>query len=113
MRDLTLAINQAATNARKKSNPAAVLRWNLAILFSIMALGMTYLLQINALGTKGYRIEALEKKIDQLQASQKQLEVQSSGLKSITRIQTEAQARNFVPAVGVNYIKDGDFALNK
>jgi cell division protein FtsL len=71
------------------------------------------LLQINALGTKGYQIRDLQQKITQQETAQKQLEIQSSGLKSITRIQTQAQAMNFVPATGVSYIKDGDFALNQ
>lgn len=111
MRDLTLAINQASVVRKKQSNPANVLRWNLAILTSILVLGLTYLFQINSLGTKGYQINNLEKQIKQLEIDYKQLEVQSSGLKSITRIQQEAISRNFVPATGVNYVSDNDFAL--
>jgi hypothetical protein len=111
MRDLTLAISQQTITRKKQANPAGILRWNLAILASIMILGLTYLFQINTLGTKGYSIKSLEQKIKQLELDHKQLEVQSSGLKSITRIQQEAQNRNFVPASGVNYIQDGEFAL--
>jgi cell division protein FtsL len=111
MRDLTLAINQQTISRKKHSNPAAILRWNLAILTCIMILGLGYLIQINTLGTRGYAIKNLEQKIKQLELEHKQLEVQSSGLKSITRIQQEAENRNFVPATGVNYLQDGDFAL--
>ena len=111
MRDLTLAINQQTIVRKKQANPAGTLRWNLAILASILILGLTYLFQINTLGTRGYNIKNLEQQIKQLELEHKQLEVQSSGLKSITRIQQEAQSRNFVPTSGVNYIQDGDFAL--
>jgi hypothetical protein len=110
MRDLTLAIQQSVVR-KKQSNPSSTLRWNLAIICSILILGLTYIFQINSLGTRGYAIKDLEKKIKQLEIEHKQLEVQSSGLKSITRIQQEAQTRNFVPTSGVNYIQDGDFAL--
>ena len=111
MRDLTLAINQNTTVKKRHANPANVLRWNMAILVSILVLGLTYLFQINALGTKGYQIRNLEQKIKELSVEQKVLEVEGSELKSITRIQQEAMARNFVPTQGVNYIKDGDYAL--
>jgi len=111
MRDLTLAIEAGNLARKKHSNPANVLRWNLAILTSILILGLAYLFQINSLGTKGYQIKNLEQKIKTLEAEHKQLEVHSSTLMSITRIQQEARNRNFVPAVGVHYIQDGDFAL--
>ncbi len=110
MRDLTLAINQAVPRKRQ-SNPANTLRWNLAIICSILGLGLVYLFQINALGTRGYQISNLEKQIKKLESEQKLLQVQASELKSITRIQQEAANRSFVPVAGVNYIKDGDFAL--
>ncbi len=111
MRDLTLAISNQTITKKRHSNPANVMRWNLAILASILILGLMYLFQINALGTKGYQISNLEKKIKQLEFEQKNLEVQSSELKSITRIQQEAVNRAFVPAAGVSYIQDSDFAL--
>ncbi|MGE5392865.1 MAG: hypothetical protein ACM3NH_03930 [Candidatus Saccharibacteria bacterium] len=110
MRDLTLAINSVITK-KKTKNPSAVLKWNIAILVSILSFGALYLFQINSLGTKGYVIRNLEVKIKQLETENKHLEVQTSSLKSITRIEQEAESRNFVPASNVTYIKDAGFAL--
>ena len=64
-----------------------------------------------AMGTRGYEIRQLEEQVRTLQAEQKQLQLQSSDLQSINRIQTDAQKLNFVPSTNVTYLKDSDFAL--
>ncbi len=110
MRDLTMAISQAEPRKRA-NNPTNTLRWNTAIIVSILFLGLLYLFQVNALGTKGYMIGELETGLDELRAENKHLEVKTAELKSISRIQAEAQARSFVPIAGVNYITDGGVAL--
>ncbi|MGE5298148.1 MAG: hypothetical protein ACM3KM_03220 [Acidobacteriaceae bacterium] len=110
MRDLSIAIhNQPAIH--KNTRRSSALTWNLAILISIVALGMTYLFQINSLGTKGYNIRSLETKIKQQEADRKQLEVTSSSLKSITRIEQEAKNKNFVPVSKANYIGADNYAM--
>lgn len=110
MRDLTLTLTKGVTK-KKVKNPSGVLKWNIAILISILSFGALYLFQINSLGTKGYVIRNLEVKVKQLEAQNKHLEVKSSSLMSITRIEQEAASRNFVPASHITYIKDAGVAL--
>ena len=110
MRDLSLAIPQGATKRKTKSSVSAY-RLNLAILTSIVLLGLTYLFVINSLGTKGYEIQKLDEQARALESQQKNLLMQASDLQSINRIQTEAQKLNFVPAANITYLKDSDFAL--
>lgn len=115
MRDLTIALSQAQSAAcgkkKTKNGSSPVLIWNIGILVSILSFGAMYLFQINSLGTKGYAIRNLEVKIKQLETEKKHLEVKTSSLKSITRIEQEAISSNFVPASNVTYIKDPGFAL--
>jgi cell division protein FtsL len=82
-----------------------------ALLALITALGFIYLFQVNSLGTRGYEIRQLEQKIKALEAENKVLQIESSSLSSITRIQQQAELLNMVPASGVTYIRDGNYAL--
>jgi cell division protein FtsL len=111
MRDLSLAISQPLFKKKTKSDPTQILQFNVLILALIMVFGFLYLFQINSLGTKGYEIRQLEQKIKILQVDNKALQLQSSNLSSITKIQKDAETLNMVPATEVTYIKDADFAL--
>ena len=110
MRDLTLALG-AYEAKRKTKNPATVQRLNLAILAAILILGLVYLFVINSMGTKGFAIKKLEQQLNQLEAEQKTLQIQSSDLQSINKLGAEAQKLNFVPTTNVTYIKASDYAL--
>lgn len=101
------ATMQPVRKKRKLSLPQI----NFVIFVIIAALGAAYLVSINSLSTKGYEIRLLEQRIKQLEATHKNLEVQSSNLQSITRIQQEAAKLNFVPVRQTVFMKDGDFAL--
>ena len=112
MRDLSLAIaNRGTRNTSSSFSVISVYRLNLAILASIVLLGLMYLFVVNSLGTKGYEIRKLEEQIRLLQADQKNLQMQSSDLQSIGRIETEVSKLNFVPATNVTYLKAADYAL--
>jgi cell division protein FtsL len=109
MRDLSLTFSQVGT--RRKINSLSVQQLNLAILAAIGILAVTYLFVVTSLGTRGYEIRNLEQQVRTLQETQKHLQLQSSDLQSITRIQTDAAKFNFVPSTSVTYLKDSDFAL--
>lgn len=111
MRDLSLSVNQSVSRKKTKDDSSSVLHFNLALLALIVAFGFVYLFQINTLGTRGYEIRQLEQKIKVLQAENKDLQITSSSLSSITQIQKDAESLQMVPAGSVTYIKDGDFAL--
>ena len=109
MRDLTLAF--PGSTARRKTGSLSSQQLNLSILAAIAILTLTYLFVVTSLGTRGYEIRQMEQQMRTLQAEQKQLQLQSSDLQSINRIQTDAQKLNFVPSTNVTYLKASDFAL--
>src|SRR6185436_19176407 len=110
MRDLSLSLS-LTKGISKTKNTASVYRLNLAILSSTALIVLAYLFVINSLGTKGYEIRKLESQMQLLTEQHKTLEMQTSDLQSITRIQSKAQLLNFVPNTNATYLKDSDFAL--
>jgi cell division protein FtsL len=114
MRDLSLTLSQPIFNVKKKSktlNPVWVLRLNIMLLALTVVFGFAYLFQVNSLGTQGYEIRQKEQQVKNLQVENKSLQIQSSSLSSITRIQQVAESMNMVPANDAVYIKDAGFAL--
>lgn len=91
--------------------PARTTKINLLLIICTVIFGLAYFLQINSLSTKGYEIRRLEQKIKSLELEQKHLEMQSSSLQSISRIQEQANKLNLVPINNVAFIKDSDYAL--
>lgn len=110
MRDLSIAF-PAGLLKKRTGNPVYTKVLNLSILAAIIFFGLLYLFGINATGTKGYQIRDLEQQVRITQEEQKNLQRQVSDLQSITRVQQLAQTLNFVPATGITYLKDSDFAL--
>jgi cell division protein FtsL len=115
MRDLSLTLSQPfkskSRGGTSASGVASSLPINLALLSLIVTIGFLYIFQVNTLGTRGYEIRQLEQQVKALDASNKQLQIQSSSLSSITKIQKDAEAFRMVPATNVTYIKDAGFAL--
>jgi uncharacterized membrane protein len=112
MRDLSLNLSQPLFNKKTNSiNPAWVLHANVLLAGLIIFFGFAYLFQVNSLGTQGYEIRQMEQKVKVLQAENKSLQIHSSSLSSITKIQRDAELLNMVPATDVVYLKDSDFAL--
>ena len=112
MRDLSISLTSGLGKKRTKATPNTKVL-NISILVGIVFFGLLYFFEINALGTKGYEIQKLQAQIKALEDQQKTLQLQASDLQSITRIQDEATALNFVPSTNVTYLKTSDFALNK
>ncbi len=110
MRDLTLAIPQGFSK-RKTQSISTTVQINFLLLILIVLLTGAYLFLVNSIGTKGYEIKKLEQQLAQLEFAQKKLQVQSSDLQSITKLQEVAQSLNFVPAQNPTYLRDHDYAL--
>lgn len=108
MRNLTLSLTGGFAQTKFNSS---VFRWNVAIVVCIAMLAATYLWQINSLSTRGYEIKKIEKDLTILQSQQKHLEMEVSNLQSINRIESASERLNYVPATGVTYIKDANYAL--
>lgn len=109
MRDLTLAFPKSLTN--KKTKQLNVFKWNIALLGLITLMGITYLFIVNSLSTAGFKIRNLEQQVAKLEEENKHLQILSSDLGSIDKIQETAKQLNFVPVTNVSYLKDSDFAL--
>ena len=75
--------------------------------------GVLYLLQVNALATRGYEIKKLEKRILELKEANRRLELESTALKSIETIESQARILNFVPSGRVNHVQDSNFSYNR
>jgi cell division protein FtsB len=84
---------------------------NLALVLLILFLGMTYFFGINNMASDSLRIKSLAAKLDDLEASHKKLELESSSLQSAASIEDLAKQLNLVPAANVTYLKDENFAL--
>ena len=110
MRDLTLTIPQGFYKRKTKAWSSS-LQLNLMLLVCTIVMVLGYLFMVNALGTKGYEIRKLEQEVRLLESDQKKMQVETSDLQSINRIQLYAQKLNYVPATNVTYLKDSDFAL--
>ncbi|MCL5435483.1 MAG: hypothetical protein M1275_00115 [Patescibacteria group bacterium] len=77
----------------------------------IVIMAVSYMALINIRVTKGFEIKALERKLAEIQKSQKQLEQRAAELQSIQNIEQKLDMSGFVPTTNVSYIKTGDYAL--
>lgn len=109
MKDLSLTLSTPFTTKRA-SVSTSVNKINIVMIALILGFGLTYLFLVNNLGTKGYEIRKLELQLRKLEDEQKQLQIQASDLTSIEKLQSEAQKLNYIPATGVTYLKESDFA---
>src|SRR5688500_6612958 len=95
MRDLTLAF--ASVPKRKTKTSVSTRTLNISLLSAIVFFTLLYLFQVNFLSTAGYKIRKLEQQVRLLESEQKTMQLQSSDLQSISRIQARSQNLNFVP----------------
>lgn len=77
----------------------------------LLVMGFSYLMLINDRATKGFEIKSLEKKIAELQKTQKQLQLDAADLQSIQNIQQRMNLENFVPVANISYLKNTGMAL--
>lgn len=63
-----------------------------------------YIFQVNSLASKGYKINGLKKKIEQLEDENKTLRINISNLKSINSLQTKTKDFNMVEAENIEYV---------
>ena len=78
---------------------------NTALLLTVLAMGVFYLSQINALATKGYAIKGLEKQIQELQNEHIKLEHQIAEESSLDSLKGRIESLHLVRAERIDYIK--------
>lgn len=84
---------------------------NLIIVGLIIFSGTTYLVQMNSLAIKGYKIEELQTKIDELNQEGENLELQVSELQSVKSIKDKVSQLNMVSDGKVEYLAPTPVAL--
>lgn len=120
-RYFALALNAGNMNTNTKTAPArrpkAVFRlknpgmWLMSLLF---VLGVSYLLQVNSISTKGYEIKKLEQRLLELKEINERLEIETRSLQAIETIEVETRTLNLVPAASVSHVlTDSNFSYQR
>jgi len=80
---------------------------NLVIFVFILtvAIGLCYLVQVNSLATKGYKIKDLEERVADLRTKNKSLELEITELRSTERISREVENLEMVAVARVEYLR--------
>jgi len=73
-------------------------------LVAVSALGFVYLQQVFGTASQGADIQALEEKIDDLQQTQRSLELEGAQLRSIQAVEDRVQELNLIESDTVAYL---------
>lgn len=98
------------TNKNKKGSaaningPKKISALNALLTIIIIVVGLTYLIQINSLATKGYEIKELENEIYTLELETSDLQSLTLELQSMNNIQTKVTQLNMVAVGQAEYL---------
>lgn len=118
-RYFALALNTPNSNTKTAParRPNAAFRpknpgvWLMSLLF---VLGVSYLLQVNSISTKGYEIKKLEQRLLELKEINDRLEIETRSLQAIETIEAQTRTLNLVPASNVNHVlMDSNFSYQR
>jgi len=96
-------------SAQEISAPGNKFRFNIKIfnrivIFTAIISGLAYLLCVNDLAIKGFKINELKKQLNTLSEESAKQELEIMSLKSYTRISQRAKDMNLVPAGKAIYV---------
>lgn len=74
------------------------------LIFSVILVSICYILQVNTIATKGYKIRGLKKQIDGLKDKNKTLQIEISNLKSIEVLQSKSVSSKMMKAEDIEYV---------
>ena len=105
---LTLQLPKYSVDRKNRGTTTLALNanWGIIILAVAVIMIVAYLIEVNSFSTKGYAISTLQKKVEQLKADQRQLEVQAAQLQSLQRIQSDPAVQNMVPVSKISYVQN-------
>ncbi len=78
--------------------------------FSLIMIGLAvvgslaYLIIINRVATSGFEIKALEQKVESLKQINRKLQLEATGLQSLTKVEASAQALGLTEVAQVEYL---------
>ncbi len=84
---------------------------NIIVVGLVAFSGVAYLIQMNSLATKGYKIRELETKIEGLNQESKNLELQVLELQSMDNIKNKVSQLNMVAIGKIDYLMPTPVAL--
>ena len=84
---------------------------NIVVVALIVVIGVSYLVQINSLATKGYQIEELENRITELQQEQADLELEALSLQSMGVVKEKVDNLGMVLAGESDYLQPTPVAV--
>lgn len=99
--------SKRGTKFKKKQNKpmrGKSVFWNLIILIIACAVGIFYLVQTNFISAEGYKIDDLKKRISELDATNRRLEVMSLEFQSMFKIEDKTAGLNMVDESQVSHI---------
>ena len=76
----------------------------ITLIFSIITGVFLYVLQVNNIASKDYKIRDLKKEIEKLGDKNRTLQVNISNLKSISVLQTKTETLDMVKAQNIEYV---------
>lgn len=101
----TLAAPRSMMRAAAATPPTQVQRlWGVFVLGAVLLLGLFYLIETNAVATKGYEIKALDTKLNGLRQASQRLEVQSAQLQSMGPGVSGEAGTDFVAVEHIEYL---------
>lgn len=75
------------------------------LLFSaLLVLGVSYIFATNAIATKGFEIQELEKRVDNLREEQKHLAKQAMNMQSMSEVRSRLANLDLVPVDTIDYV---------
>ena len=79
-------------------------RLNAILLLTSAVLGVVYLVQVNGLSTKGYRIKELQRNVEQLQADNEKLQLHAIERQSMENVQQRMADMKLVSTDTLDFI---------
>ncbi len=116
----TLVINHSGSavfSGRKKAIKAkpektSKITWSFLLVSLVCASGVFYIFQVNSSATQGYKIQALEKQVQELRDNNEKLKIREAELRSMYNIEEKTKNLNMTAPKDVSYMMlPGDVAM--
>ncbi|MDD5109902.1 MAG: hypothetical protein PHI63_01645 [Patescibacteria group bacterium] len=87
-------------------------RWCATVILFVVVACASYLAQANTIAAKGFEMEQLRQKINQLRTENRDLENQALQLQSLQHLSKKIDGLNLVPAENISYVSGQAGALS-
>ena len=108
-----LAKNRFVADRKHSQAQQRHFKINVLLLLSVVLIGGMYLVQVNGLSTKGYRIRELEHSVTQLKGENEKLSVRVTEARSLASLQEKIKGFSMVSVDHMDYLASQDVAMAK